>query len=169
MALQFLDTKFQVLVLESGGLEAEPESQALYEGTVADEKLHSPPDRYRERRFGGTTTIWGGRCMPFDEIDFEPRNYIPNSGWPFGYESLAPYYPNANRLCEAGEFNYDARDALRGNDRPMIDGFEGKYFTSDTLERFSCPTDFGARYGHKLRKVRQRNRGIACKRNRNPT
>ncbi len=152
MALQFVDTKFEVLVLESGGLQAETESQALYEGTVADEKLHSPPDRYRERRFGGTTTIWGGRCMPFDKIDFETRNYIPNSGWPLGYESLTPYYRNANRLCEAGEFSYDAGDALRGNDRPMIEGFEGKYFTSNTLERFSCPTDFGARYGHKLRK-----------------
>lgn len=151
MALQFIDTKFDVLVLESGGLEAEPDAQALYEGTVQDEKLHSPPNRYRERRFGGTTTIWGGRCMPFDPIDFEKRKYIPNSGWPLDYESLVSFYARANRLCEAGEFSYDAPQALRGNDRPIIAGFEGNYFTTNTLERFSCPTDFGARYGNKLR------------------
>lgn len=154
MALQFLDTKLDVLVLESGGIEAEPDTQALYEGTVADEKLHSPPDRYRERRFGGTTTIWGGRCMPFDGIDFEPRSYMPNSGWPIDYDSLRKYYERANRLCEAGEFAYTAGQAFRGRERPMIEGFHGDSFTDDTLERFSCPTDFGARYGHKLRAAR---------------
>lgn len=151
MALQFIGAKFEVLLLESGGLEPEAETQALYQGTVADEKLHSPPDRYRERRFGGTTTIWGGRCMPFDGIDFESRSYMPHSGWPIGYESLRKYYEGANRLCEAGEFAYTAQQAFRGSERPMIDGFRGESFTDDTLERFSCPTDFGARYGHKLR------------------
>jgi choline dehydrogenase-like flavoprotein len=150
MAMQFIGTNFDVLLLESGGLEAEPETQALYEGTVADARLHSPPDRYRERRFGGTTTIWGGRCMPFDAIDFETRSYMPNSGWPIDYETLRKYYESANRLCEAGEFAYTAQQAFRGRERPMIDGFHGESFTDDTLERFSCPTDFGARYGHKL-------------------
>jgi choline dehydrogenase-like flavoprotein len=149
LALQFLDTEVEVLVLESGGVEAEPATQALYAGEVADGELHSPLDRYRQRRFGGTTTIWGGRCMPFDPIDFEPRDYIPNSGWPLRLADLLPYYPRANRLCEAGEFVYDATEALHGR-RPMIEGFESAHFTSETLERFSCPTDFGARYGHKL-------------------
>ncbi len=153
-ALQFADSATTVLLLESGGLRAEPDTNALNEGTVADEKLHSAPNRYRERRFGGTTTIWGGRCMPFDPIDFEPREYVANSGWPIAYESLHAYYVRANRLCEAGEFSYLAHDALRCADRPMIDGFEGRYFTSDTLERFSCPTDFGARYGHRLQSAR---------------
>jgi len=151
MALQFVDSKIDVLVLESGGITAEPDTQALYEGTVADEKLHSPPHRYRERRFGGTTTIWGGRCMPFDAIDFETRTYVPDSGWPFEFETLRTYYERANRLCEAGEFAYTASQAFRGRERPMIEGFHGDSFTDDTLERFSCPTDFGARYGHKLR------------------
>ncbi len=152
-ALQFTDSTTTVLLLESGGLHSEPDTNALNKGTVANEKLHSEPNRYRERRFGGTTTIWGGRCMPFDPIDFEPRDYVENSGWPISYDSLLPYYVQANRLCEAGEFSYRAHDALRNSDRPMIDGFEGTYFTSDTLERFSCPTDFGARYGHRLQRA----------------
>jgi choline dehydrogenase-like flavoprotein len=151
MALQFVNSKFDVLVLESGGLGPEPQTQALYEGTVEDPKLHSPLERYRERRFGGTTTIWGGRCMPFNPVDFESRPSVPDSGWPISYESVAAFYPGANRLCEAGEFVYDAGHALPGVDWPMIEGFEGTYFSSDTLERFSCPTDFGSRYGKKLR------------------
>jgi choline dehydrogenase-like flavoprotein len=153
-ALQFAGSATTVLLLESGGLRADPATHALNEGTVADEKLHSAPNRYRERRFGGTTTIWGGRCMPFDPIDFEPREYVAHSGWPITYESLHPYYVQANRLCEAGEFSYLAHDALRSADRPMIEGFEGGHFTTDTLERFSCPTDFGARYGHRLQSAR---------------
>lgn len=151
MALQFIGSGIEVLLLESGGVADESATQALYAGTVADERLHTPPDRFRQRRFGGTTTIWGGRCMPFDAIDFELRDYMPHSGWPLALEALLPYYPLANRLCEAGEFSYTAEAALRGGGRPMIEGFESAYFSSDTLERFSCPTDFGARYGHRLR------------------
>jgi len=151
MALQFLGSGIEVLLLESGAVGEEPDTQALYVGTVADERLHSPPDRYRQRRFGGTTTTWGGRCIPFDPIDFEARDYVPHSGWPLAREALLPYYPPANRLCEAGDFSYTAATSFRDVGRPMIAGFDSVYFSSDTLERFSCPTDFGARYGHQLR------------------
>ena len=151
MALQFIGSGVEVLLLESGGMAEEPATQALYAGTVADERLHSPSDRYRQRRFGGTTGIWGGRCLPFDPIDFESRDYVPHSGWPFALEALLPYYPLANRLCEAGDFAYTAAAAFRDGGRPMIEGFQSNYFSSDTLERFSCPTDFGARYVEPLR------------------
>jgi len=73
IALQLIDSGLDVLLLESGDLKPAADTQALYAGEVADARLHSPPDRYRQRRFGGTTTIWGGRCMPFDAIDFEPQ------------------------------------------------------------------------------------------------
>ena len=150
LALQYIGTKTEVLLLEAGGVGEEAATQALYAGSLADERAHSPPDRYRQRRFGGTTAIWGGRCMPFDEIDFEPRDFVPHSGWPFTRAELMPYYPQANRLCEAGEFSYSANEALRGRSREIIQGFDSPLFSTDTLERFSCPTDFGARYGHRL-------------------
>jgi choline dehydrogenase-like flavoprotein len=150
LALQFRNSGVEVLLLESGGLAAEPTAQALYEGHVRDERLHSPPDRYRQRRFGGTTTIWGGRCMPLDSIDFETREYLPNSGWPIGPADLMPFYPHANRLCEAGPFNYVVPDGPDSGSRPMIRDFHSGNFSTDRLERFSCPTDFGARYGHQL-------------------
>ena len=151
MALEFIGSGLQVLLLESGGLQAERRTQSLYAGTVADPRLHSPPDRYRQRRFGGTTSIWGGRCVPFDAIDFEPREYISNSGWPLGPAALAPYYPRANQLCEAGDFAYTTDAAFKVPPRPMIEGFASDNFSADTLERFSRPTDFGACYGERLR------------------
>lgn len=91
LALELAGSGTSVVLLESGGLKPEKRTQRLYEGTVVNERLHSPPHRYRQRRFGGTTTIWGGRCAPFDEIDFETRDYMPLSGWPFGREALLPF------------------------------------------------------------------------------
>jgi choline dehydrogenase-like flavoprotein len=151
MALELAGAPCSVLVLESGGLQPEKRTQDLYAGSVADARLHSPPDRYRQRRFGGTTTIWGGRCMPLDPIDFEYRDYMPNSGWPIDGDGLLPYYREANRLCEAGDFAYTVGEAFERPLRPMIEGFASTHFATDTLERFSCPTDFGARYAHRLR------------------
>jgi choline dehydrogenase-like flavoprotein len=151
LAMELAGTGVSVLLLESGGLKPEKDTQRLYEGAVADERLHSPPHRYRERRFGGSTTIWGGRCVPLDDIDFEVRDYMPDSGWPIGREALLPYYPRANQLCEAGEFKYLATEAFSRPLRPMIAEFESSSFSTDTLERFSCPTDFGARYAQQLR------------------
>ncbi len=151
MALELAGSGCRVLVLESGGEGPEPATQALYEGSVENPRMHSPPDRYRQRRFGGSTTIWGGRCVPFDDIDFEPRAFIPDSGWPIDADAVASFYPAANRICEAGEFAYAATEAFGVPGRPMIDGFTSPHFSTDRLERFSCPTDFGARYAHRLR------------------
>ena len=151
IALQFLGASTSVLILEAGGQTADPVGQALYQGEVADAKLHAPAHTYRERRYGGTTTLWGGRCIPFDPIDFEARAYMPGSGWPFGLETLLPYYPLANAICEAGRYAYQAPDAFPGRGmRPIISGFPEGDFTTDGLERFSLPTDFGQRYRGKL-------------------
>lgn len=154
LALQFIDTNIDVLLLESGGMREEAESQALYRGEVANTALHSAPDRYRRRQFGGSTTIWGGRCMPFDPIDFETRPWITAHGWPIGYDEIANDYPAANRLCEAGDYAYSASSALPGAMRPMIEGFAPANFDTNKIERFSCPTNFAARYGDRLKAAR---------------
>jgi len=154
LALEFVGTEINVLLLESGGTKADKKIQNLYAGSVTDSHLHSPPDRYRQRRFGGSSTIWGGRCVPFDDIDFQTRSYIPNSGWPFDRNTLDPYYHRASRLCETGRFAHTSQEVFPDTLRPMIDGFRSSNFSSDTLERFSVPTDFGMRYGDKLRAAR---------------
>src|SRR6185312_15880011 len=99
---------------------------------------------------GGSTTIWGGRCVPFDPIDLQTRPWIEYASWPIDYQTLAGFYPEANALCEAGEAEYDAGHALGDSIRPLIRGFAPSDFTTDRLERFSCPTDFGTRYRNRL-------------------
>jgi choline dehydrogenase-like flavoprotein len=149
LALQFARGGASVLLLESGGRAPEAATQALYEGEVADARLHAPAHRYRARVFGGSTTIWGGRCTPLEPVDFEPNAGRPHGAWPIASDALDPYWAEANRLCEAGDPHYTAAAALPGG-APMVEGFAGAHFSADTLERFSCPTDFGARYGHRL-------------------
>ncbi len=150
LALALEESGLDVLVLEAGGAAFEPSVQAQYEGEVADPALHSPPHTYRRRSFGGSTAIWGGRCVPFDPIDFEPRPWVAHSGWPFGADTLAPYYAEANALCEAGRFAYTAAEAFPAGIRALIPGLESGDFTSTTLERFSIPTHFGTRYRARL-------------------
>jgi choline dehydrogenase-like flavoprotein len=150
LALELLGSGMRVVLLEAGGTAEEPPTQALYEGEVADASLHSPPDKYRQRRFGGSTTIWGGRCVPFDPLDFEDRAWIPHSGWPIRFEDVAAHYPKANAICEAGDFIYHASHAVPGGMRPVVRDFAPADFTTERIERFSCPTDFGRRYRDRL-------------------
>lgn len=150
LALALQDSGLQILLLESGSDRVDKATQELYAGEVADPSLHSPPLFYRQRRFGGSTTIWGGRCVPFDPQDFEQRDSVPGSGWPIGYDDVARHYPAATLLCEAGTGGYRAAEAL-GPDVPSMFGrVIADPMTAEGLERFSCPTDFGARYRIRL-------------------
>jgi choline dehydrogenase-like flavoprotein len=150
LTLALSERGLSVLLLESGGTRNDAQAQSLYEGEVADERMHSPPDKYRQRRMGGSSGIWGGRCMPFDPIDFETRGYVPHSGWPLSYNDLLPYYVEANALAEAGRFSYDANETFGPQVAPMITGFDSSSVRTTGLERFSAPTDFGKRYAKRL-------------------
>ena len=143
LALSLTGKGLKVLLLEAGERSQDSRAQAHYQGEVADERMHSPLHRYRLRGLGGSTSLWGGRCMPYDPIDFEERAWVPHSGWPISYEGLLPYYARANAWAEAGRFSYDARHALPGAP-PLFAGFDSSIVRTDGLERFSCPTDFGA-------------------------
>lgn len=150
MALSLMGKGLRVLLMEGGQAEDDAAHQALYEGEVADERMHSPPDKYRQRRLGGSTAIWGGRCMPFDPIDFEARDWVPNSGWPIGHADLAPYFAQANLYLEAGLCEYDADRAFPPGTAPMFKGFDSPTVRTTGLERFSCPTNVGTRYHDRI-------------------
>lgn len=57
LALALLDSGLDVVLLESGGPAEDKATQALYAGSVADARMHPEPERYRQRRMGGSTTI----------------------------------------------------------------------------------------------------------------
>ena len=84
----------EVVLLESGGRDYEARTAALNKGENVGLDYY-PLDHARLRFFGGTTAIWGGRCAEFDPIDFERRDWVPHSGWPFGYAEIATWYERA--------------------------------------------------------------------------
>src|SRR5262249_30988824 len=88
--------------------------------------------------------IWGGRCVPLDELDLRKRAHVPLSGWPFERSALQPYYERAQDLVEAGSFDYCAATALPGG--KLVEGFRDAEVLTQSIERFSPPTNFWNRY-----------------------
>jgi choline dehydrogenase-like flavoprotein len=134
-----------VLLLEAGGMRLDqPTSDELYRGTAIEP--HPNPSEYRRIVFGGTTIIWGGRCVPLDPIDFERRDYVPDSGWPISYDEVARHYPRALEYCDAGAFDFTIGGSLASR-APTLPGLlDQSEVLADRIERYSLPTDFGKRY-----------------------
>ena len=97
-----------VCLLEAGRLDYDAETQSLNEGDNLGMPYYDLAEA-RLRFFGGTTNIWGGRCVPLEPIDFEHRPWVTMSGWPIAYDDLLPYYESAHRDLDLGDFVYDDR------------------------------------------------------------
>ena len=106
LASEFLNADKHVCILESGGLAYDQELQELNEGELVLDgfQMHRSStvalERDRVRILGGATNHWGGMCAPFDPIDFEAREWVPNSGWPYDATKLAPFYIRANNYLQ---------------------------------------------------------------------
>lgn len=87
----------QVILLESGGTDYEDETSELNDGESVGQPYYRL-EHSRLRFFGGTAAIWGGRVAELDPVDFEPRPWVPWSGWPVRYDDLRPYYDSAWQL-----------------------------------------------------------------------
>jgi len=104
LALTLDKAGISTVLLESGGLEAEAATQALY-NTVSTGLPYSGSDT-RRRQFGGSSNCWSGWCRPLDPADFKPHDTIPLSGWPIPYAEYAQHLPEAHSLCELGKVDY---------------------------------------------------------------
>ena len=130
-----LSRHLSVLVVESGGFEDDPEQADLQVGESIG--IAYPLTETRARGFGGSTSLWAGYCAVFDRHDFEPRDWVPHSGWPFGFDHIWPYYAAAAKSLNLGSVQFDARTAGLG---PPPGGlFASKDFLP-TLWRFGDPT-----------------------------
>ncbi len=108
LATEFIGTGIRVVVLESGGFNLEMPIENLYE--IENTGLpRSPQVVSRLRYFGGSTNMWAGRCAPLTELDFAPREWVDESGWPIEHASLRPYYLRANKVLGLGPHIYDNR------------------------------------------------------------
>jgi choline dehydrogenase-like flavoprotein len=138
----------RVLLIEGGGWNETPDILDAYVGKATSP--HPQTTEFRYQRFGGTTHLWGGRCVPFDSHDFEKRDHVPESGWPAGAEDIAGYYPEALDFCDAGNNDF-AISAFGPKTKPIFS--EITHLTPDLneyIERYSLPTDFGKKFRQEL-------------------
>ncbi len=150
MAREFVQSGFRVALLESGGLEAEAETQDLYDGTSIG-RPYQDLTAIRLRWFGGTTNHWEGWCAVMDNLDFESRDGVRYSGWPFPRKHLEPWYRRAQTVCQLGPFGYGP-DEWGITPARIPAPFNGPHFICQVLQK-SPPTRFGEVYRESLRKA----------------
>jgi choline dehydrogenase-like flavoprotein len=117
-----------VVLLESGLRRPSPAHQALSDANIVSERCHAPMSLAVCRALGGTSWLWGGRCVPLDPVDFEARAHIPESGWPISESDISPYYAEAARLLDCGQNEFAQAGLEPSNDNAI---------RLDTLERWS--------------------------------
>jgi hypothetical protein len=126
----------QVVLLDGGGNNYDQNSQELYAST-------SWPDDYpnplysRLRMLGGSSNHWANNTSTLDPIDFERRSWIPDSGWPFGYDEIKPFYARAGQYCGTGTDGYDLEYWL--STTGMIDQVAGSSFLVTDIAKASTP------------------------------
>ncbi len=129
-----------VIVLEGGGRRFSRHHDDTYRGLV--DQGHDALETVRQKRLGGTSAVWGGRCAPLDDIDLAVREWIPGSGWPITSAELRPYYERAQRHLDAGYCEYSAADSWPTEGGP---GDSSKTLDWDRLWRWSPPTTYAGR------------------------
>ena len=112
LAVELASSALQVVVLEGGGATPEPDGRPIYR-VLPGESLQLGSEASRPFYFGGNTNYWFGNCRPFDEADFEQRDWLPHSGWPIDLEELTPYYERAQRLSGLGDFRWYGVETCR--------------------------------------------------------
>ena len=156
LALALANTKLNILLLESGGANFDPANQKMYAGSQSG-LSYIALDAGRLRFLGGSTNHWGGWCRPLDEIDFEARDWLPYSGWPFPKKALAPYYPRAQALVEAGPWLYDKAGTRITELGPLLPLGDGGVYTSwfqfSKTRDSELPTYFGHRYEGEIKRA----------------
>ena len=160
MAREFTTAGFKTAVIESGGLTPDKITQSLYWGENIGIPYY-PLDTARARFFGGTSHYWhiklpgtgmGVRLRPMDAIDFETRDWVPYSGWPYDKSVLNFYYERAQEVCQIGPFNYDP-DYWADAQRPVLPLGNGGVQT--TMFQFAEREVFFKQYRNELEKSDQ--------------
>ncbi|MGH8654324.1 MAG: hypothetical protein ACREYE_20125 [Gammaproteobacteria bacterium] len=87
LARECINSAFRVILLESGGLKYDKETQLLAAGEVSGHDYY-PLVTARLRLLGGSTNHWNGFCLPLDASNFTEREWVKDSGWPFDRSHL---------------------------------------------------------------------------------
>ncbi|OBA57541.1 choline dehydrogenase [Mycobacterium sp. 1100029.7] len=151
-ALELAAAGVRVALIESGLERADEAAQDLATlDSRQDDYYHSRSELMVRRQVGGTTALWGGRCVKFDPIDFEHRPITEQAPWPIGDDDIEPYRQRACDWAACGKAVFNAREIPEIANDDLVAGLpDGAVRTTD-LERWALPTRFGREYRSALR------------------
>jgi len=109
LALKLADQGKEVLILEAGSKHGNS-NNVSYENNGREFGLRATTSI----QLGGTSNLWHGVLSMLDPIDFQKRDYIPNSGWPITYQELLPFYKEASELYNVKEYDNFFLETLDG-------------------------------------------------------
>ena len=151
LALELGRLGCRVTLVESGLRDPAAAAQQLSDAPFGVADTHAPMADAVHRRFGGTSHLWGGRCVPFDPIDFEPRPGLREAGWPIGYRELAAHYPRACDYADCGDPSFRVQAAYGAEPAPPItEHFVDGALRSDHLERWCAAPVLVDRLGPRI-------------------
>ena len=145
-ALELARKGVDTLLIESGGRTFDKRVQLLAEAEAVSEATHAPLTNMVRRQIGGASLIWGGRCVPYDRVDFDERDYAGLARWPVAYDELTPYFDRACRWLRCGRNLWDATRVPELAHRSLVPGLHNGDVQATTLERWSLPTNFWREY-----------------------
>lgn len=140
VAMELAERGMVIALVESGDESDSLLAQRLSDAEIVTPSSHEVMEDAVRRGLGGTSALWGGRCVPLDSIDFEVRDFIDGSGWPVGAVELAPYYRRACTILGVGDpaFEIDACQSLATKDHQLSANFVDTQTARATqLERWS--------------------------------
>jgi choline dehydrogenase-like flavoprotein len=144
-ALEAADTGLSVLLVDAGSTRSgrkDIPQPADGPDIIVDPDRHAPIEQVMRRGIGGTSWLWGGRCVTFEPIDFEHRSFVPDSGWPVTIDDIRPWEAAAVDYldCGAPRFRTDSADWAGLGE-----------FRMSQLERWARQPKLGDRLGRRVR------------------
>lgn len=133
LALALEKHGLKVLLLESGQAAGDPFSATLTMGHVVDHSRHAETAVAMRRALGGTSGWWGGRCVPYDDVDFADRPYVTKAHWPISHDAVRAKYAEAASFFNIGPAEFCRPDPVW----KVLDGD----VRADTLERWTPQID----------------------------
>lgn len=146
LALECERHGLSVLLLESGAEEGRAATSDLSRGEIVDPNAHAALETVLCRAFGGTSWIWGGRCVPFDDIDFEHRPFLGAAHWPIAHADVSPCYDDALTYLGGGATHFRSA-AVAWTNLPAA-------IAADRLERWSVEPRLARLYRERLAQSR---------------
>ena len=145
LALEAAQSGQRVLLVDAGTMQSgkhdvDPEADG-HRVEIVDHARHAPLEQIIRRGIGGTSWLWGGRCVAFEPIDFEARDYVPDSAWPIDMQDV-------EKWLDAAAEHLDCGGAVFRSSRADWDGLGG--FEMSQLERWARQPKLAPRLGARV-------------------